>query len=134
MFLALFSLTLADGPADTVSAFHDALARGDSVAVMRALADDVVIFESGYAERSAAEYASHHLGADMAFNAATTTTVEDQQVSTAGDAAWVLTWSHTTGTWHDRPVDSHGVETMVLRHTPDGWRIAHIHWSSRRGG
>jgi len=23
-------------------------------------------------------------------------------------------------------------ETMVLERTPRGWRIAHIHWSSRR--
>jgi hypothetical protein len=39
--------------------------------------------------------------------------------------------THTMGRIGDRDVDSNGVETMVLVHTPDGWRIRHIHWSSR---
>lgn len=120
-------------PTAAVAAFHAALAAEDSAAAMALLDPAAIIFESGGAEMSAAEYAAHHLGADMEFTAATTRAVEDLRTTMAGDAAWVLTRSRTTGTIGDRPIDVRGVETMVLRRAAAGWRIVHIHWSSRRG-
>jgi len=99
--------------------------------VLALLTPEVVIFESGGAELSRAEYASHHLGADMEFSAATTRKVEAQRAGREEDAAWVLTRTTTTGTFRDKEIDAKGVETMLLKHTPDGWKIFHIHWSSR---
>jgi ketosteroid isomerase-like protein len=49
-----------------------------------------------------------------------------------GDVAWVVGTSTTRGEYRGRPVDSAGAELMVLTRTPQGWRIAAIHWSSRR--
>ena len=132
MILATVPLAAQPDPADVVVAFHAALAAGDSAGAVALLDPAVVIFESGGAEQSVAEYAGHHLPADMAFSAATARTIEDQQVHVAGDMALVLTRSRTTGTFRDRPVDARGMETMVLRRTPAGWRIVHVHWSSRR--
>jgi len=132
MLLVTAPLAAQEGPAEVVAAFHAALAAGDSAGAVALLDSAVVIFESGGAELSAAEYAGHHLPGDMAFSAGTTRTIEDQEVGTAGEVAWVLTRSRTTGTFRDRAVDVRGVETMVLRRTPAGWRIAHVHWSSRR--
>jgi ketosteroid isomerase-like protein len=120
------------GPQEVVAAFHEALARGDSARVTELLAPGVIIFESGGAEVSREEYTSHHLGADMEFAKATKEEVVDRQAGEAGDAAWVLTRSRTTGTFRDKPVDLHGTETMLLRKTADGWRIVHIHWSSAK--
>ena len=37
-----------------------------------------------------------------------------------------------TGQMGEREINSQGTETMVLRRSDDGWRIVHIHWSSRR--
>lgn len=37
----------------------------------------------------------------------------------------------TAGTFRDKIINARGVETMLLRRTEHGWRIAHIHWSSR---
>jgi ketosteroid isomerase-like protein len=34
------------------------------------------------------------------------------------------------GAYKGKPVDRLTTETMVLRKTPDGWRIVHVHWSS----
>jgi ketosteroid isomerase-like protein len=48
-----------------------------------------------------------------------------------GDAAWVSSTSTTTGEYRGRQVNSSGAELMVLARTPQGWRIAAIHWSSR---
>ncbi len=122
----------AQAAATSVDAFHAALVRGDQSAAVALLADDALIFESGGAERSKAEYASHHLAADAAFAAATTRTVSRRSGHAAGDLAWIATESTTTGTFRDRPVNSVSTETMVLRRTGDTWRIVHIHWSSAK--
>lgn len=120
------------GPEESVAAFHKALSSGDRAAVTGLLASDVVIFESGGAELSREEYASHHLSADMEFAKATRQEVVDRRSGEAGDAAWVLTRSRTTGTFRNRKIDLRGTETMLLRKTPQGWRIIHIHWSSAK--
>ena len=115
----------------TVREFHEALAAQEKEEVLALLSPDVLIFESGGAELSREEYAGHHLGADMEFSAATTRQVTDQQAGQEGEVAWVLTRSATTGTFRDKEIDVRGVETMLLRHTSEGWQIFHIHWSSR---
>lgn len=120
----------AGTPAAAVESFHAALAAGDRDRALSWLDTQVVIFESGGAEMSRDEYASHHLESDMAFVGATKTEVIDRQAQAAGDAAWVLSRTHTTGQFRDRAVDVDGVETMVLRRVSGEWRIVHIHWSS----
>lgn len=120
-----------EGPEHVVRAFHVALSRGDSSAALALLAPDVVIYESGGVEASRDEYRSHHLAADIQFSAATTREVVTQRSGTDGDLAWVLSQSRTSGTFGDRRIDSRGTETMLLKRTADGWKIVHIHWSSR---
>ena len=118
-------------PRETVLAFHQALASGDEQAALALLLEETVIFESGGAELSRQEYASHHLEADMAFSSSTQRKVVGRQGHESGDVAWELTRFETTGAYKDRKINSHGVETMLLRRTDAGWRIMHIHWSSR---
>ena len=120
-----------DSPAQAVTSFHEALASGDRDAVLGFMDSDVLIFESGGAELSRDEYASHHLGADMAFSAATSQTIIEQREGEAGDTGWVLTRSETTGTFREKEIDILGTETVLLRREEHGWRIVHIHWSSR---
>lgn len=114
-----------------VAAFHAALAAGDGDGALAHLAPEVVILESGGSEKSRDEYASHHLGGDMRFAAASTREMLDQRQETYGDTAVVLSWSRTIGSFGDRQIDSNGVETMVLRRAGNTWHIVHIHWSSR---
>ena len=121
----------ASGPTKTVEAFHAALAAGDKEGALGQLAEGVVIFESGGAEMSRAEYASHHIDGDMEFVKATRREIQDQSETLSGEIAWVLTRSKTTGSYKERDIDSRGVETMVLRKNGAGWMIVHIHWSSR---
>lgn len=114
-----------------VDAFHAALRSGDAEAVLALLTEDVVVLEEGGAERSRAEYAGHHMPADMAFAAATTAEVTRRMARVEGDVAWVLTEGRTTGTFNGRAVDRRTAETMILHRQAAGWRIRHIHWSSR---
>lgn len=116
--------------AAVVDAFHHALHDGDGSAAAALMAADALIYESGGVERSKAEYASHHLPADVAFAAATTRAVSRRSGHVVGDLAWIATESSTTGTFKDRPVNSRSTETMILRRENGAWRIAHIHWSS----
>lgn len=60
----------AQEPAKAVDAFHAALAKGDGAAAAALLAEEALIYEGGHAERSKAQYASHHAGADAAYAAA----------------------------------------------------------------
>lgn len=117
--------------AAAVDAFHAALRTGDREAALALLAEDALIFESGGAERSRAEYASHHLESDAAFAAATEAALTRRSGDASGDVAWVTSEGRTTGAFNGRPVDRLTAETMLLRRHPDGWRIHHIHWSSR---
>ena len=135
MFLgiACSSAAIAEEPEDVVEAFHLALGAQDKEALLALLAPDVVILESGGYEASRDEYASHHLGSNMEFTAATEQTLDKRWSDRQGEVAWVLSSTHTQGTFRDREIDVRGVETMLLRRVDSKWLIAHIHWSSRRG-
>jgi ketosteroid isomerase-like protein len=122
--------TAADSAATAVRLFHEALARGDSVAALALLAPDAMILESGGLE-SREEYRSHHLPADIASARAVPTTGASRQVRLAGEVAWVASTSRTAGTFRGRPVDSQNAELVVLSRDAAGWRIRAIHWSSR---
>lgn len=121
----------AQEAAKVVDAFHAALAKGDGAGAAALLADEALIYEGGRAERSRAEYASHHAGADAAYAAAVPSTLTRRSGVADGGLAWIASESRTTGTYRDKPVDRVTTETMILRKTADGWRITHIHWSSR---
>lgn len=116
--------------AATVDAFHAALRRGDAQAALALVADDALIFEDGRVERSKAEYALHHAGADAAFSKATSSKRLNRTVQATADLAWIATESRTQGRFRGQEVDRMMVETMVLRRDRAGWRIVHIHWSS----
>jgi uncharacterized protein (TIGR02246 family) len=117
--------------AAVVARFHDALAAGDSAAALALLADDAVVVESGAVE-TREQYRRHHLPADIGFARAVRSERAPVRVTVRGEAAWTVATSATRGTYRGRPVNADGAEVMVLARTADGWRIAAIHWSSRR--
>jgi len=119
--------------ASVVDGFHLALARGDTRAALRFLAENALIFESGGAERSKAEYASHHLAADAAFSQAVPARITRRTGEAMGSTAWIASEGRTTGKWKGKAVDVVTTETMILRRMGGAWKITHIHWSSSPG-
>lgn len=117
--------------AAVVSAYHDALAAGDSTGALALLAEDVVILESGGVE-TLEEYRSGHLRGDMAFAQGIARQRGPLQVTVHGDVAWASSTSVTEGTYRDREINSQGAELMVLARDGNGWKIRAIHWSSRQ--
>jgi ketosteroid isomerase-like protein len=118
--------------ARTVERFHQGLAQGDSAVVLGLLTRTATILESGGIE-SVAQYRAHHLPADIEYAQAVKGVRAPTQVAVRGDAAWAVGTSTVRGTFRGRPINSVGAELMVLTRAPDGWRIAAIHWSSRKG-
>jgi len=117
--------------AAVVVKFHAALAAGDSASALALLADDVVILESGGAE-TRAEYRSHHLQSDIRYEQAVKIDRGPIRVRIHGDVAWATSTSNAKGEMSGRAVNSSSAELMVLVRTPAAWKIAAIHWSSRR--
>jgi ketosteroid isomerase-like protein len=110
--------------------FATALAAGDSSAAIALLHPDVVIFEGG-AWESLSDYRRGHLAADMRALQGLKQETQRDIVTLSGDFALITRAYSTSGTVGERVVDSAGAESMVLLRTPDGWKIRHIHWSSR---
>ncbi|HEU4994186.1 MAG TPA: nuclear transport factor 2 family protein, partial [Gemmatimonadaceae bacterium] len=93
--------------AETARRFHDLLAAGDSAAVVRLLAPDLVVVESGAVE-TRAEYLAHHLGADIAFAKAVPAQRQVLSVTMDGDVAWIASSSTASGRMGERQIESRG--------------------------
>lgn len=114
-----------------VDRFSQELAAGNTRAASALLDVDVVIHESGGVERSRAEYAAHHLEADARFMQSATRRLLARTSGASGDLAWVASETELSRTVEGKPKRSIMTETMVLQRSAAGWRIVHIHWSSR---
>ena len=115
--------------AKVVLAFHQALETGNQKQARAQLADDVTIFEGGRVERSADEYAHHHMLTDMKYLAAMKSDTLEHQVTILGNTAISASSSQTKGTYNGEERDYQGMETMVLEKQNGEWKIKHIHWS-----
>lgn len=113
-----------------VAAFGKALASGDSTGAIALLHPDVVIFEGG-AWESLEDYRRGHLRADIAATQALKQESLRDVITVSGDLALSTREYSTTGTRGERVIDNIGAETVVLVRTSNGWKIRHIHWSSR---
>lgn len=116
--------------AAVVDAFHAALRRGDTAAASGLLADEVLVFEDGRAERSKAEYGARHLGADAEFSRAVPGARTRRRGDSAGNFAWIATEGRTKGRYRGTEINQVTDETVVLRRIAGEWKIVHIHWSS----
>jgi ketosteroid isomerase-like protein len=114
-----------------VDAFSTALQAGDLKRAGNWLADDVLILESGGAERSKAEYLGGHAKHDAEFLKNARVQLKQRTARVSGDLAWVSSESELHASKDGKPLTLLSTETMVLERGTPGWRIVHIHWSSR---
>jgi len=123
----------AGTPVAAVKTLHEALSSGNASEVEELLDPNVLILEGGSVQRSRKEYAGHHLPADLRFMKSVGYKLERQSGDTVGDLAWVVSEARLSGNREDKPVDIVSTDTLVLKKSPAGWKIVHIHWSSRSG-
>ncbi|GGE39115.1 hypothetical protein GCM10011367_11930 [Marinicauda pacifica] len=117
-------------PEATALAFHSALASQDEAQVRSLLAEDVLILESGSAERSLEQYASHHMMSDMAFLSSVSRETLSQTAEIFGDMAWVATETVLRGRFNEREIAVKSQESLVMRREGESWIIEHVHWSN----
>lgn len=121
----------AQAVVSVVERFNKALVAGDLKTVESLLGADVLILESGGAERSRDEYLGHHAISDAKFLKGTHSQIRRRTARIDGGLAWVGTESDLHASKDGKPMTLLSTETMVLKSTPAGWQIVHIHWSSR---
>lgn len=114
-----------------VEQFSKALQTANFDQMRALLADDVLILESGGAERSREEYLGHHAISDVAFLQGAHVQVTQRTARIEGPLAWVGTESELHATKDGKALTLLSTETMILKKTGADWRIVHIHWSSR---
>jgi len=115
--------------AQVVTKFHQALRSQDSEAIGQLLSADVLIYESGKAERSLEEYAAGHMKADMRYLAQIKSKLIEHQVNVSGDIAISTARFENTRMVAGRERVNISMETIVVSKVDGQWRITHIHWS-----
>lgn len=115
--------------AKVVSQFHKALVNHDVKLANALLSKDVLIYESGNAERSSVEYVSGHMLADMKYLSSIRTELIEHQVKIHGDIAISTSRSKHMTQGENSVKERIALETIVLERIDGTWLITHIHWS-----
>jgi len=116
-------------PAKVVAEFHKALKKNKKEKVLRLLDDSVLIYEGGGVERSAQEYSSRHLLADIAFMSKMKVELLERQVEVYGNIAVSSSRSKVQGVYNNKKIQKTNMETVVLKKNSGKWKITKIHWS-----
>jgi ketosteroid isomerase-like protein len=111
--------------------FSAALSAGDLEAAGAQLDPAVLILESGGAEHSREEYLGGHATHDADFLRAAHITLKRRTAQASGDLVWVGSESDIQASKDDKVLKISSTETAVLRKRAQGWKIVHVHWSSR---
>ena len=114
-----------------VDAFSAAVKAVKLDVAQKLLDPQVLILESGGSERSRDEYMGDHAIADAAFLQNAEQQLRYRQAQAEGNFAWVATESTLNKMENGKKSVLLSTETMLLKKTAQGWRIVHIHWSSR---
>ena len=91
----------------------------------------MLILESGGAERTRDEYLGGHAKHDAEFLKTAHITLQRRIAEASGDLVWVGSESEIHASRGDKMLMISSTETAVLRKTAQGWKIVHLHWSSR---
>ncbi len=116
---------------ETVDRFSAALKAGNLKTVESLLDPEVLILESGGAERNRQEYLSHHAASDAEFLKDAHVQLLHRTAKHSGDLVWVGSESEIHTRKDAKPFTLLSAESMVLKAVGGNWKIVHIHWSSR---
>ncbi|MEO6172240.1 MAG: nuclear transport factor 2 family protein [Arenimonas sp.] len=117
--------------AKVVDAFSGAIKTVKLDVAKNLLDPKVIILESGGSERSRDEYMGGHAIADANFLQNAKVQLRYRQAQAEGNFAWVATESDIMAKEDGKDIVLKSTETMVLKKSKAGWKIVHIHWSSR---
>ncbi len=118
---------------DVIQSYRKALTDRDLDAMDGLFAADATVFENGKDEGSWKDYRAHHLGPELAGLKEFRVGSSKPKVQVTGGVALVRDhFEFGVTTTSDRSIELRAAVTYVLELREEGWRIAHMHWSSRR--
>lgn len=126
------SYAFASEPKEVLASFISALSKGDKVKVFEVLSPKVTIYESGYVERTRAEYEAHHMDGDMQFAKTSIQKIIKQTELIEANLAVIMQETETKANLNGQDVIILGTTTATLEKTKGKWLITHIHWSARK--
>ena len=103
----------------------------DEMRVWCRYSHDLGYIDAATWQRSRDEYLGGHATHDAAFLKDAHIQITRRTARMEAAIAWVGTESELHATKAGKPLTLLSTETMVLKNTSAGWRIVHIHWSSR---
>jgi len=111
-----------------VTRFFDALSKGDLATAREQLDPGVVVITNATIRGGRDAYMAEQARADADFLKQSQRGLLRRDAQADGQLAWVLSEKvFRTG----KGPDTRTVETIVLAKNPGGWKIVHIHWSTR---
>ncbi len=122
-------------PTAVAAAYLDAMESGDLDGAEKLFGSPSSIYESGGQEGTWKRYREHHLGPEIDAVESFTISRGDSESHTSQDGsmafvAWPIEYRIVLK--GDRTIESKGTVTFVLVRGDDGFRIRHLHWSSRK--
>jgi mono/diheme cytochrome c family protein/ketosteroid isomerase-like protein len=111
------------------TSFHMALEKGDREAVLALLAPEATISEGGQTQ-SREEYASGHLGEDIAFLKSAQVKPVSLASMPMGETAMVGTETQIASTAKKSPTTLRSRELLTLKRQGTAWKIVAIRWES----
>ena len=124
-------ITPAARDADAVvTRFFDALSKGDLAGAREQLDPGVVVITNATIRGGRDAYMTEQARADADFLKQSQRGLLRRDAQGDGQLTWVLS-EKVFRTGKGAP-DTRTVETIVLAKSPGGWKIVHIHWSTRQ--
>lgn len=123
------------GPKGVAAAYLDAMESGDLAAAGALFATESSVFESGGEEGDWAHYREHHIGPELSQIKSFRISRGESEIQESRDGsmafvAWPI--EYRIELEDSRIIESLGTLTFVLVRVAGGFRIRHLHWSSRR--
>lgn len=118
----------------TLLTFAGEFERGALIGLERLFDPNVVVFESGRADRGWAAYRDHHLAPEIEALRDRSLELDDLGMRIVGGVAWVTFHYRLTAESAAGPVSARGVGTAVLERRGGLWLITHLHLSGSAPG
>ena len=132
---AIYVAPVAADAVLVLDTFMGALAAGQLDAARRFMTPDAVLLADGAPLGQRDEYFATRARTDAAKLGSSERTLLRRQALGGPNVAWVVSEKVLRSRGEGTASGMHMVETVLLVKTLEGWKIAHVHWSSsaRRG-
>ena len=125
----------ANAAETVVNTFMADLAGGQLEAARQLMTGDAIVMANGIVLGDRDAYFNGPAKGDVAALSGTQRELLHRSIKTGNDIGWVVSEKRVRHTGTEQgPREIIVTETMLLAKTASGWKITHIHWSSRQVG